>query len=81
MRAWLYGGPRHLIPLTLSVCGLEMALSHVGGDFLVVRNASQAIQGGQGADLRISIDGVVTRKRILLPHCIPAGQFQRVAFI
>jgi len=49
------------------VCGVELALSHVGSQFLIVRDAPCSYNEGP-AEIIISVDGVVERTEVFLPH-------------
>ena len=66
--------------LTLIVCGVELALSHVGSQFCIVRDAIQSF-GESEAELVISVYGVEDRKPVFLPHGITAGKSSQVFYL
>lgn len=65
--------------LTLIVCGIEFSLSHVGPDFLIVRDTQQAIEKCE-AELVVSVDGVEDRRVIRLLNDIESGLFKEVRY-
>ena len=68
------------VVLTLLVCGVELALSHVGSQFLIVRDAPCSYNEGP-AEIIISVDGVVERTEVFLPHGVRVGRSNRVLYI
>ena len=68
------------ILLTLIVRGAELALSHVGSKFVIVKQSPESINSCD-AELLISVDGEVKRKSVYLPKGIPVGSDQQVLYL
>ena len=65
--------------LTLVVCGIELALSHVGSKFVIVKQVLKDIESCN-AELVVSVDGKVKRTSVYLPHGIGVGSDQQVLY-
>jgi len=65
--------------LTLFICGAEVALSHVGSKFFVVRQSEVEFEASD-AEIMISVDGVQKKDKVFLPNGIAAGEFIKVAY-
>ena len=61
------------------MCGVELALSHVGSKFVVVRESQNSFAAGE-AQLLISVDGIEDKKTVVIPNGIPAGTSVRVDY-
>jgi hypothetical protein len=66
------------VALRLLINDVKLALSHVGGSGLVVKDECQPIPAGP-AKLIINVDDSVETREIFLPHGIP-GPRQPVPF-
>lgn len=67
------------VVLTLFICGAELALSHVGSEFFVVRESAVEYESSD-AEIMISVDGIEKKDRVLLPNGIAAGEFVKVNY-
>jgi len=65
--------------LTLFICGAELALSHVGSEFFVVRESTTEYESAD-AEIMISVDGVERKNKVFLPNGIAAGEFIKVTY-
>lgn len=68
------------VVLTLIICGVEIALSHVGSSLFIVRESKHSFAKGN-AELVVSVDGVEDRKTVFLPHGISSGTSMHVYYM
>ena len=68
------------ILLTLIVCGTELALSHVGSRFVIIKQSLESFDSCN-AELLVSVDGKVKKKSVYLPYGIAAGSDQQVLYL
>ena len=67
--------------LALTICGVELVLSHIGTDYFIIRKNDQNIAAESDGELRVTVDGTVRKKQVFIPHEIPAGKWVRVNYM
>ena len=68
------------VRLTLVVCDIELALSHVGSKFVIVKQVPKDIDSCD-AEIVVLVDGKINRTSVYLPHGIGAGSNQNVLYL
>lgn len=68
------------IMLTLIACGVELTLSHVGSEFVIVKNAIEPI-ASCNAEIVVSVDGETKSRPVFLPHGISSGTDTQVLYL
>jgi hypothetical protein len=67
------------VVLTLLVCGVEIALSHLAANYFIVRSTDREF-GATNAELVVKVDGDERRCSVYLPYGIQAGKLSRVTY-
>jgi hypothetical protein len=61
--------------MTLVACGIEMSISHLGDDFLIVRESSIETENCD-AELIVNVDGIENRRKVKIEKLCQGGFVQ-----
>jgi hypothetical protein len=67
------------VVLTLLTCEVEVAVSHLAANYLIVRD-SQCSFEAIAAEIIVNVDGHERRHSVFLPHRIPLGELMSVSY-
>lgn len=67
------------VSLKLIVAGREIVLSHLGPDYMIVRENDVPITEEHGK-LVVRVDSSCRGQDVVLPQGVPAGRFRQVAY-